>query len=440
MTTGKIRRKVTQDFFKEKELGQANWVCCETTFTTLAELGRHANQLHVADLDRREQEELNQLKEMEEHQSTLNKLRQRRGKKGTSDPITIDCQCDPDEHKVILFYQYVSISDPVQLALDHQTYCSSMHGKVRIAKEGINATLAGPNKEIDRYLDWLTQTEAFKDMPEDLKRPQPLTDADSPRYRFFKPSKGCHHVFSELSIKVVDEICPLGQSLIMLDQLKDPKHKQKKLSPQDFHDLLSKHRQKEDFLLLDTRNYYESKIGHFDGAIKPAIRKFSQFPEFIDRNKEAMRGKKILTYCTGGIRCEKATAYMRHALPEDTEIFMLDGGIHNYLEWWDKERAKKDDASAIWQGKNYVFDARQSLGSPHTGVVSQCESCRKPWDQYRKCASNHCHLLILYCDACAPNSITAFCCSKCKESNEACLCLCEERRRKEEYMPITVAS
>ncbi|KAG1469498.1 hypothetical protein G6F56_003223 [Rhizopus delemar] len=433
MTTGKTRRKIVQDFFKERQIEKTEWICCETKFTSLGELGRHVTQLHSTDLNSREEAELARLRETEEHQAMLNKLRQRRGEKGSSDPITVNCQCDLDQHKVILFYRYVSIDDPVQFALKHQEYCRNMHGKVRIAKEGINATLAGPNQDMDTYLDWLTQTEAFEDMPK-LKLSQSLTQIDTDRYQFFKPSKGCRHVFSDLSIKVVDEICPLGQTAIMLDKLSDPHHRQGKLSPQDFHNLLQKSRQKEDFLLLDTRNYYESKIGHFDGAIKPAIRKFSQFPDFINRNKEAMRGKKILTYCTGGIRCEKATAYMRHALPDDTEIFMLDGGIHNYLEWWSQERAKED--SALWQGKNYVFDARQSLGIENIQAVSRCEGCQKPWDEYKKCASSHCHLLILYCDDCLPTF--SHCCSKCEQSTKACVCSCEEKRRKEEYTPITV--
>ncbi|CAO3668319.1 unnamed protein product [Rhizopus stolonifer] len=407
MTTGKTRRKVIQDFFKERQIDKTEWICCETKFTSLGELGRHVTQFHSTDLDSLEEAELARLRETEEQQAMLSKFRQRRGEKGSSDPITF--------------------------ALKHQDYCRNMHGKVRIAKEGINATLAGPNQDMDAYLDWLTQTEAFEDMPK-LKLSQPLAQTDTDRYQFFKPSKGCRHAFSDLSIKVVDEICPLGQTAIVLDKLSDPYHRQGKLSPQDFHDLLQKSRQKEDFLLLDTRNYYESKIGHFDGAIKPAIRKFSQFPEFIDRNKEAMRGKKILTYCTGGIRCEKATAYMRHALPEDTEIFMLDGGIHNYLEWWSQERAKED--SALWQGKNYVFDARQSLGIENTRAVSRCEGCQRPWDEYKKCASPHCHLLILYCNDCLPTF--SHCCSKCEQSTKACVCSCEEKRRKEEYTPITV--
>lgn len=313
----------------------------------------------------------------------------------------------------------------MQLALDHQQYCSNLLGKVRIASEGLNVTLAGTNEDIDAYLNWITSTQPFNEL-EHLKENIPLTLSDSTtaRYQFFKPSPGCKHVFSELSIKLVEEICPLGQQTVVLDKLSKPDHREGKLSPQDFHAILSK-RHDEDYVLLDTRNYYESKIGHFEGAIKPAIRKFSQFPAYIDRNKQGLSGKKVLTYCTGGIRCEKATAYMRQALPEDTEIYMLDGGIHNYLEWC-KNMNEKDP---IWQGKNYVFDARQSLGLDDNSVVGTCQQCSKPWDKYKKCSTTGCHLLVLSCPDCSSIDDKVFCCEDCKTNQQNGLCQCEKNRR-----------
>jgi UPF0176 protein len=311
-----------------------------------------------------------------------------------------------------------------------------MSGKVRIATEGINATLAGSNQDIDTYLNWITTTQPFEDL-EDLKLDTPLllSDSNSPRYKFFKPSQGCIHVFSELSIKYVDEICPLGRNSVILDKLAQPNHRHGKLSPADFHAILS-NRHQDNILLLDTRNYYESKIGHFEGAITPPIRKFSQFPEYIDRNKDVIRGKKILTYCTGGIRCEKATAYMRQALPEDTEIFMLDGGIHNYMEWCKENATQLEDP--IWQGKNYVFDARQSLSLNDKSIVSKCQQCQHHWDQYKKCATIGCHLLVLSCDSCSAEAADRiYCCHDCNEKQTG-LCSCESQRRLEELKTIQV--
>lgn len=434
MPISKSRRNIIQDFLKEKQINSNEWHCCDITFTSITDVGRHVNQHHQADIDTRETK---RQEEKQEKENNLYLLKQRRGKKGSSDPIATECQCRQEDAKVILFYRYTFVKDPVKFALDHQFYCANMTGKVRIAGEGINATLAGSNQDVDAYLNWLTTTQPFRDDAlDDLRLPVSLT-LDNPstaRYKFFKPSYGCTHVFSELSIKLVDEICPLGQTSVVLDKLQQPDHGHGKLSPSDFHAILSK-RHQEDFILLDTRNYYESKIGHFEGAIQPPIRKFSQFPDYVERNKDAMRGKTILTYCTGGIRCEKATAFMRQALP-DEDIFMLDGGIHNYMEWWKQKDIANDDP--VWQGKNYVFDARQSLGLQEGSVVSQCQVCQQPWDKYKKCRSTGCHLLVLYCDACCASDQHVYCCDDCRHGQQNGLCACEKERRHREMQELQV--
>ncbi|RCI03472.1 thiosulfate sulfurtransferase (rhodanese)-like domain-containing protein 2 [Rhizopus stolonifer] len=413
MPLSKQRRKLIQDFFKDKQIEADLWCCCDVSFNSIVEIGKHVNNHHQADLDQREQTQLEQLEKHLQEKTKLAKLKQRRGEKGTSDPITADCSCDLQDYQVILFYRYTKVDDPVQFALDHQQYCAKMTGKVRIAQEGINTTLAGTNEDIETYLDWLTRsTQPFEELKE-------LQYDSQARHKFFKPSKGCIHVFKELSIKLVDEICPLGQSSVIVDTLKTQDHQHGKLGPIEFHQqLLSDN----DYILLDTRNYYESHIGHFKNAIKPPIRKFSQLPEYVERNKHIFQGKKkILTYCTGGIRCEKATAYMRQALPEQ-DIFMLDGGIHNYLEWHQQSNQQQH----VWLGKNYVFDARQSLGSGT--IVSQCQDCQEPWDQYKKCTSPGCHLLVLICDSCQSKYPQVYCCQECQQT-QAGFCQCEKKRR-----------
>lgn len=422
MPLTKLRRKAIQNFFKEKQLNSQEWSCCNQTFTKLNDIGRHVDEQHQPDIDAMEQLEIAKQKESEQEAEKLQKLKQRRAPKGASDPIQVQCQCESDAYKVILFYKYTPINDPVQFLLDHERYCASMTGKVRIASEGINATLAGSNQDIDTYLNWITQTQPFHDRPDLI--PSSLSDPTSPRYLFFKPSRGCPHIFSDLSLKLVDEICPLGQSSVQLNHVVS--HTAHKLAPPDFHKAL----QKDNTILLDTRNYYESKIGHFQGAIQPPIRKFSQFPDYIERNKEVMRGKTILTYCTGGIRCEKATAYMRQVLPDET-ILMLDGGIHNYMEWW----KHNEQEEALWQGKNYVFDARQSLGLEKSTVVSRCQVCNEPWDTYRKCASSGCHLLVLCCDPCMTRD-GVYCCQSCKDGIQNGSCTCEQNRRQLEQIKL----
>ncbi|KAI8984433.1 Rhodanese-like domain-containing protein [Mycotypha africana] len=447
MPLSRQRRNIIQNFLKEKQTHTKEWLCCGQNFHDIETIGKHVHQYHEKEIVERELQAQQKLEEAAQltadNQANLQKLKSRRGNKGSSDPIAVTCNCDANASKVILFYKYAPVEDPIQFALDHEKYCANMTGKVRIAAEGINATLAGTNEDIDRYLDWLTHTPIFQRDPtlDDLKSSVPLSllDPHTPRYKFFKPSAGCVHVFSELSVKVVDEICPLGASSVVLSKLNTTDHKHGKLSPEDFHKILA-HRHEEDYILLDTRNYYESKIGHFEGAIQPPIRKFSQFPEFVERNKEAMKNKTILTYCTGGIRCEKATAFLREALPNE-EIFMLDGGIHNYLEWW-KQKDKnahplnEKEGEAIWQGKNYVFDARQSLGVDSIdNIVSQCQFCHTPWDTYAKCASVGCHLLVLCCDECKKTKPEqkVYCCSQCQSAKASKdLCACEKERKENE--------
>ncbi|KAI8646235.1 Rhodanese-like domain-containing protein [Parasitella parasitica] len=437
MPLSKLKRTIVQEFLKEKQIESDKWHCCDTAFTSITDIGYHVNQSHRSEIDARE---IQRIEEKQEKQRNLCLLKQRRGKKGSSDPIATECQCQPENSKVILFYKYTLVKDPVKFALDHQHYCANMTGKIRIASEGINATLAGSNQDIDRYLDWLTLSQPFNNAEDSLKHSESLRldNTSTVRYKFFKPSQGCSHVFSELSIKLVDEICPLGQTTVVLEKLQKPDHDHGKLSPSDFHNILAK-RHQDDYILLDTRNYYESKIGHFEGAIQPPIRKFSQFPSYVERNKDSLRGKTILTYCTGGIRCEKATAFMRQALP-DEDIFMLDGGIHNYLEWWkSKGDEKGQEDNPIWQGKNYVFDARQALALDDKSVVSQCQRCNQLWDKYKKCASTGCHLLILYCDACCASNQPVFCCTDCQSGQQNGLCACEKERRSRELEQLQVS-
>lgn len=364
----------------------------------------------------------------------------------------MNCDCDQSQHRVILFYEYVSIEDPVALATKHKELCGprglDMTGKIRISSEGVNITIAGTKESVESYMNWYMDASS---------NPLFTTTNKSPN-DFFKPSIGCRHVFHpDLSVKIVDEICPLSQPNITLKNLQQEQHQQHKLSPAEFHQRITQmDLDNENTILLDTRNYYESKIGNFKGAITPPIRKFSVFPNYINQHKDTFNGKKILTYCTGGIRCEKATAYLRQALDDQqTEIFMLDGGIHQYLNWLEEN----PDITPFWQGKNYVFDARQNMGLP--SIISQCQECHQPWDTYQKCQSPHCHLLVLHCDTCRQanklakmkmkndnnnkdnedDEAVTFCCQDCKLNQlQNGHCLCERLRKQQEASSVIVPS
>ncbi|KAI9253936.1 hypothetical protein BDA99DRAFT_562879 [Phascolomyces articulosus] len=453
----KIKSVAIQRVIRDKKTSDTTWSCCDVEYSCHEVIGRHVHSQHTTDIEQWQDRLVKerQLKQQYTIDQANDEFRRRRTAKGSSDPITItNCNCNLDSCRVILFYKYVSVEDPIQYAQEHQDLCERLQltGKVRISKEGLNITLAGSNSVVEQYLDWITTTPPFAIEEGDAylskERNNDYALLAERRYKFFKPSPGCRHVFADLSIKVVDEICPLGRpSMVGLDQLSEASGQVKKLEPQEFHEMLLEHQKKNQgtMVLLDTRNYYESRIGMFKDAITPAIRKFSRFPDYVDRNRESLNGKTIFTYCTGGIRCEKATAYMHQVLSDDTKIHMLKGGIHNYIEW-----CKRNDSNSpsLWLGKNYVFDARQALSladeTSSINVVGMCQGCQIPWDVYQKCGSVNCHLLVLYCTSCVMTAVDnkVYCCSDCSDNirGDDGVCGCERKRRAEEMKPLSPAT
>jgi UPF0176 protein len=210
-------------------------------------------------------------------------LKARRCLKGSSDPVGLTCTCT--EGTILLFYKYATILDPEATAKNLQTLCLGLNlrGKLRISTEGINISVGGSVLSI---IDFRARIVPLLDI---------LHEIDSNDDSFFKPGNGCIHCFDDLSIKVVNEICPFGSSPSSMRSLRP--NAITGLSPSDFHNELSK--QNSDTLVLDVRNYYESRIGYFDDAIMPAIRRFSSLKEWVDANVDKLENKKIFTYCTG---------------------------------------------------------------------------------------------------------------------------------------------
>ncbi|KAF9961836.1 hypothetical protein BGZ72_001386 [Mortierella alpina] len=428
---------------RERRTGDNSWTCCDLTCDNAPEMYRHIAAHHEVNV----QDQANkQLSKMQSKPATADEhgdeeFRSRRAEKYGSDPISLSCTCDPSLGTVILFYAYLPIADPLALARLHKSWSSKLglYGKVKLATEGINATLSGRTESIVEYIDHLTKLPDFAVL--NLSgTAQDQTEADRAlfekrRHNFFKPTGGCRHVFAEtISIKVVEEICPLGAPELNVYQ--DPENKRGKLPPSEFHQKLKDLSGRDDVVVLDVRNYYESDIGHFPGAITPPIRKFSSFRDYVNRNKDQFTGKTLLSYCTGGIRCEKATSYLRQTLQsgegsQPTEVLMLDGGIHNYLEWIKHENLSSD---SLWLGKNYVFDARQSLGlddapakakaEASDQLISVCQGCGMACARYVKCDGFGCHRLIIACQECSPvgpeGRSGICCCDECHQMGEKC--------------------
>ncbi|XP_032274814.1 thiosulfate sulfurtransferase/rhodanese-like domain-containing protein 2 isoform X3 [Phoca vitulina] len=236
-----------------------------------------------------------------------------------------------------------------------------------------------------------------------------------------KTSKGGACCFPELRVGVFEEIVPMGISPNKISYKKPGIH----LSPGEFHKEVEKflsqaNEEQSDTILLDCRNFYESKIGRFQGCLAPDIRKFSYFPSYIDKNLELFREKKVLMYCTGGIRCERGSAYLK-AKGVCKEVFQLKGGIHKYLE---------EFPDGFYKGKLFVFDERYAL-SYNSDIVSECSYCGAPWDQYKLCSTPQCRQLILACPACQRQGFTA-CCVTCQDKGRRLALSCTQSSFKEE--------
>uniref|UniRef100_A0A8C0EK94 Thiosulfate sulfurtransferase/rhodanese-like domain-containing protein 2 n=1 Tax=Bubo bubo TaxID=30461 RepID=A0A8C0EK94_BUBBB len=293
--------------------------------------------------------------------------------------------------EVLLYYCYCEVKDPEKLCAWQKTLCQHLHltGKVRVASEGINGTVGGSKVATNLYIEVMLSQPLFKDI---------LCQED------FKSSAGGAHCFPDLRVGVFKEIVPMGIDPKIVSYKETGIH----LSPQEFHreveQYLSQASQgQSDTILLDCRNFYESKIGHFQGCLAPDIRKFSYFPSYIDENLELFKDKRVLMYCTGGIRCERGSAYLR-SKAVCREVYQLKGGIHKYLE---------EFPDGFYRGKLFVFDDRYAICS-NEDIISACRYCGTLWDQYKLCSSQHCQQLVLTCPSCRNKGLTA-CCHVCQE-------------------------
>ena len=202
-------------------------------------------------------------------------------------------------------------------------------------------------------------------------------------------------LFPDFVVKEVTELVGFGvQEPEPLDVMTEAGIK---LSPEEFH---AKLMQTDELKLIDVRNTFEYNVGHFDGAIDPGMTHTAQWPRFVKNNIRDLQGRNVMLYCTGGIRCEKASAFLRRRLRElddtETPVYQLEGGIHRYLE------AFPDGGH--FKGANFVFDKRAQMRGDGS-VVGQCSECSAPWDTHhggRVCTV--CRALVLVCDVCDASS------------------------------------
>ena len=288
--------------------------------------------------------------------------------------------------KVILFYKFVPIADPEAVKLWQWTLAEMLNlkGRILLADHGINGTLGGDIKALKAYVKATKGLAAFKDI-------------------VFKWSDGTSQDFPKLVVKVRPEIVTFNAAQEIKVDSKGIIGGGKHLKPQQVHDLVAK--RGDEVVFFDGRNAYEAAVGKFKGAVVPDVDLTKNFKqELADPKYDAIKNKPVVTYCTGGIRCEVLSMLMKKE--GFKEVYQLDGGIVKYGQQY------KDDG--LWEGSLYVFDGRMGVKfSNKAKDIGVCVHCAGPTSNYENCAHKICNKLILVCDPCR---ITSDLCSyKCKQ-------------------------
>jgi predicted sulfurtransferase len=268
--------------------------------------------------------------------------------------------------KILLFYKYVNLENPKRTIKWQRQLCDDLDlkGRIILAHEGINGTLGGSVENIDRYKAAMEKNPLFQDID-------------------WKESDGSAACFPRMRIVIKEEITRLGLDPEKITTKDGGIH----LTPEQVHELLQN--KPDDLVILDTRNNFESAIGTFEGAITPDIRYFRQFPEYVDNNLEQFKDKEVLMFCTGGIRCERATAYV-NTKKVAKKVYQIQGGIHRYAEKY---------PNGFFKGKNYIFDGRLAL-KVTDDILGSCLLCSKPCDDYTNCLNVLCNKHVITCAPC----------------------------------------
>ncbi len=290
------------------------------------------------------------------------------------------------KYRVLLYYKYVRINDHENYVKHHLKFCNSIgiKGRILIAAEGINGTISGTNEQTNAYISAMRMDERFTDMD-------------------FKIDFAEEHAFKKLYVRPKKEIVTLN----LHDDIDPGKITGKFLKPGEFLEDLKR----DDVLIIDARNDYEYDLGHFKNAIRPDVRTFKQFPQWIRNNIDQLKNKKILTYCTGGIRCEKFSGLLIREGCMD--VSQLKGGIIAYSK-------DPETRGSMFEGKCYVFDERISVevnfAEGYT-LVGKCFHCGKPHDRYVNCAHLSCHFQFICCEECETRYKRS-CCKECEDAED----------------------
>lgn len=285
-----------------------------------------------------------------------------------------------EDNQIILFYKYVYINDPEKVVARQKEICENLglKGRCIIAREGINTTYEGTKENVKKYIEELEKDSRFLNI-------------------HFKLSAGTGNAFPKLSIKLRKEIVSLNLGVCDIDPNQTTGIH---LKPEELHNWI---KSKKEFYIVDMRNAYEHKVGHFENSILPPIENFRDLPKVVEQIAH-LKNKTVLTVCTGGVRCEKASGFL--ITRGFTDVYQLDGGIVSYMEKYPNEDFK---------GKLYVFDGRVTMtfytdDQAHE-IVGKCDTCGARSENYVNCANPVCHRHFIGCESCLANGEGSVFCS-----------------------------
>jgi len=287
-------------------------------------------------------------------------------------------------HKIVLFYKYLDIQDPENEMKEQRKICQSLNlkGRLIIASEGLNGTFEGEPENISKYCQYLRAKKGYEDI-------------------HLKFSEGTGKSFPKLSIKVRKEIVSahLGSKDLNPTQITG-----KYITAQQLHEWI--HSDKE-FYIVDMRNDYEHSVGHFAGSILPAFSNFRDLDKILPQI-EHLKDKTVVTVCTGGVRCEKASGFLVNN--DFRDVYQLFGGIVTYMEQFPNQDFK---------GKLYVFDQRVTMGfnteDPKHEMIGKCKKCGSLSEGFVNCTFNECHKHFICCNNCRDGENIAYCDDECRE-------------------------
>lgn len=301
------------------------------------------------------------------------------------------------KYQILLYYKYVNIENPVHEMREQKRICErlGLKGRIIIAQEGINGTVEGATEKTEEYIKEMSKDKRFADV-------------------HWKRSEGTGNAFPKLSVKVREEIVSMH---LHENDLKPWKVTGKYLTPEELHSWFEKG---EEFYIVDMRNDYEHKAGFFEGSILPPLTNYRDLPKILPKLM-SLKDKKVLTVCTGGVRCEKASGFL--ISNGFSDVYQLQGGIVSYMEKYPNEHFK---------GKLYVFDQRILMGfntdSKKHEIVGKCEKCFEKSENYINCDTVGCHRHFILCKNCI------------KKAGQVCPEGCTFLRRKQRENPVHTSS